>query len=124
MHATFHIFHVDTLYVGCCEIRATKFLMGREIMTSYTYMLPHCTVKLVNVGVIAMFVSMEMVVHVYAHKHADTRALNVNVKRSRLHNHSKWENDGVQYLQEAVYSSFCIDGAQATHHSKSCKRRS
>lgn len=34
------------------------------------------------------------------------------------YNHSKWENDGVQYVQEAAYSSFCVPGAQATRHSK------
>ena len=31
---------------------------------------------------------------------------------------STCENDGLQYVQEAAYSPFCIAGAQASRHSK------
>ena len=35
--------------------------------------------------------------------------------------HSKCENDGVQYLQEATYSPFCIARAQASYHCKGAR---
>ena len=55
--------------------------------------------------------------HACAHKRAAHARLTLTWN-GHTYNHSKWENDDVQYLQDVAYSSFCIDGAQATRHSE------